>query len=127
MEDPAAAKARGAKGPLQRAVVRLVTPGTLTEDALLEGARANFCAAVVELGGRLGVAWLDISTGIFETEVCGPAGLAAMLGRVAPAEIVADVAIELGVFAPRRVATDRLALQLPAGAAAGRRAACWAR
>jgi DNA mismatch repair protein MutS len=121
MEDPAAAKARGAKGPLQRAVVRLVTPGTLTEDALLEGARANFCAAVVELGGRLGVAWLDISTGIFETEVCGPAGLAAMLGRVAPAEIVADVAIELGVFAPRRVATDRLALQLPAGAAAARR------
>src|SRR5271165_2795669 len=49
LEDPAAAKARGAKGPLKRAVVRLVTPGTLTEESLLEAGRANFLVAVTML------------------------------------------------------------------------------
>src|SRR5271165_6929565 len=57
MEDPAAAKARGAKGPLARAVVRLVTPGTLTEDSLLEAGRANFLAAIVPDGAHFGLAW----------------------------------------------------------------------
>ncbi len=121
MEDPAAARARGAKGPLKREVVRLVTPGTLTEDALLEGARANFLCAVAVAGDELGVAWLDISTGLFETEACEAAGLTALLGRVAPAEILAPAEVELGAFLPRRVATERLAMQVPASAAAARR------
>ncbi len=121
MEDPAAAKARGAKGPLKREVVRLVTPGTLTEDALLEGARANFCAAIALAGGDVGVAWLDISTGLFETEACGAAGLLALLGRIDPAEILAPAEVELGGYAGRRVATERLAMAVPATAAAARR------
>jgi DNA mismatch repair protein MutS len=121
MEDPKAAKARGAKGPLRREVVRLVTPGTLTEDALLEGARPNFLAAVAVAGTALGVAWLDISTGLFETEACDEASLGALLGRVDPAEIIAPDSAPLGPFAGRRVAVDRLALQLPAGASAARR------
>jgi DNA mismatch repair protein MutS len=121
MEDPAAAKARGAKGPLRREVVRLVTPGTITEEALLEGGAANFLASVVEVGGELGVAWLDISTGIFETQACDVAGLAAVLGRVEPAEVFAAEGIELGVFGPRRVLGAGLAMQVPRSAAVARR------
>jgi DNA mismatch repair protein MutS len=121
MEDPAAAKARGAKGPLRREVVRLVTPGTITEEALLEGGLANFLAAVVEVGGALGVAWLDISTGIFETQVTDVAGLAAVLGRVEPSEILAAEGIELGGFGGRRVSAHGLAMRVPRGATEARR------
>jgi DNA mismatch repair protein MutS len=120
MEDPASAKARGAKGPLARAVVRLVTPGTLTEDALLEAGRANFLTAVVRLGLRIGIAWTDISTGQFETQATDEAGLAAVLGRLDPAEILSTETIELGPYSPRRVATARLAMSRPASAAAAR-------
>jgi len=121
MEEAAAAKARGAKGPLRREVVRLVTPGTLTEEALLEGGRANFLAGVVDVAGVLGVAWLDISTGIFETQTVGKAELAATLGRVEPAEIFAPDSIDLGAFAPRLVSGAGLAIRLPQNAAAARR------
>jgi DNA mismatch repair protein MutS len=121
MEDPAAAKARGAKGPLRREVVRLVTPGTLTEEALLEGGAANFLASVVEVGGAVGVAWLDISTGIFETQVTDTAGLAGVLGRVEPAEIFAPEGIALGAFAGRRVSGGGLAMRAPRGAVEARR------
>jgi DNA mismatch repair protein MutS len=120
MEDPAAAKARGAKGPLARAVVRLVTPGTLTEESLLEAGQPNFLAAVAQAGGRLGLAWLDISTGIFETQACEPANLMALLGRIDPAEILAPE-MELGPHAARRVNAAGLALRAPANAAAARR------
>jgi DNA mismatch repair protein MutS len=121
LEDPAAAKARGAKGPLKRDVVRLVTPGTLTEDSLLEAGRANFLTAIVAHEGRLGLAWADISTGLFETEATDAAGLAAILGRLDPAEILAPKDVELGPFAPRRVATGKLAMSIPATAEAARR------
>jgi DNA mismatch repair protein MutS len=121
MEDPAAAKARGAKGPLARAVVRLVTPGTLTEDSLLEAGQANFLAAVGQYGGALAVAWLDISTGIFETQPCDSLALAALLGRIDPAEIVAAPEIELAGFSPRRVSLEGLALRVPATPDAARR------
>jgi DNA mismatch repair protein MutS len=121
MEDPAAARARGAKGPLARAVVRLVTPGTLTEEALLEAGAANFFAAVVEVGGALGVAWLDISTGIFETQASDAAGLAAVLGRVEPSEILAAEGVELGAFGGRRVSGAGLAMAGFRGAEGARR------
>ncbi len=121
MEDPAAAKARGAKGPLARDVVRLVTPGTLTEESLLEAGRANFLLAVAVEGTALGVAWADISTGLFETEACDAAGLGAILGRLDPAEILAPESVELGPFAPRRVSTGRLAMAVPASAEAAKR------
>ncbi|MDE1905327.1 MAG: DNA mismatch repair protein MutS [Rhodospirillales bacterium] len=121
LEDPAEAKARGAKGPLKRGVVRLVTPGTLTEEALLEAGRANFCAAIVAHEGRFGLAWADISTGQFETEQAGADGLAAILGRLDPAEILAAEDIPLGPHAARRVETKRMALALPLNAEAARR------
>src|ERR1700729_4612693 len=63
MEDPAEAKKRGNKSPLRRAVVRIVTPGTLTEDALLDARRHNYLAAVADVSGEIALAWLDLSTG----------------------------------------------------------------
>jgi DNA mismatch repair protein MutS len=121
MEDPAAAKARGSKGPLARAVVRLVTPGTITEDSLLEAGQANFLAAIALLGDELAMAWLDISTGQFETQGCDAASLPALLGRIEPSEILAPEAVALGAYAARRVGTAKLAMQVPRDAtAAGR-------
>ena len=55
IEDPAEAKKRGAKTPVRRAVVRIVTPGTLTEDTLLDARRHNYLAALGEAGGRVGI------------------------------------------------------------------------
>jgi DNA mismatch repair protein MutS len=120
MEDPAAARARGAKGPLARAVVRLVTPGTLTEESLLEAGQPNFFAAIAEIDGALGLAWLDISSGIFETQSCEPKNLISLLGRIDPAEILA-AEMELGPYATRRVSAEGLAMRAPANAAAARR------
>ena len=63
LEDPAEAKKRGSKSVVKRDVVRLVTPGTLTEDSLLEARRHNFLAAYAEVRDQAALAWADISTG----------------------------------------------------------------
>ncbi|MFN4281857.1 MAG: DNA mismatch repair protein MutS [Alphaproteobacteria bacterium] len=88
MEDPAEAKKRGAKSVVKRDVVRLVTPGTLTEDSLLDSKRNNFLAALAEAAGSLGLAWLDLSTGEFVAQELEPDGVAAALARVAPGELL---------------------------------------
>jgi DNA mismatch repair protein MutS len=90
------------RGLIRREVVRLVTPGTLTEEALLEAGRANLLLALAEEGGRLGAAWIDISTGTFETASVAPGELAALLGRLDPAELLAPAAIPLGEWEERR-------------------------
>ncbi|MEO7240845.1 MAG: DNA mismatch repair protein MutS [Sphingomicrobium sp.] len=91
IESPAAArKARGAKALVDRAIVRLVTPGTLTEEALLESSAANWLAAIGRAGDDWAIAAADISTGRFELVACGPGELAAELARLAPAETIAD-------------------------------------
>ncbi|MCC7017428.1 MAG: DNA mismatch repair protein MutS [Rhodospirillales bacterium] len=92
-EDPAAARKRGPKATLRREVTRVVTAGTLTEDALLDSRRNNFIAALAEAEGALALAWLDVSTGAFFTEAFsaergGAGALAAALARIAPREIV---------------------------------------
>ena len=99
MEDP---KARQGKAPLRRAVVRLVTPGTLTEDALLEAGRPNLLLALCAEAGQVGAAWIDISTGLFETECVATGDLPGLLGRLDPAEIVAPAAIPLADWESRR-------------------------
>jgi len=96
------AKSRTGKAPLRRAVVRLVTPGTLTEDSLLEAHRPNLLLALASLDGALGAAWLDVSTGLFETEAPAAADLPALLGRLEPAEILAPVDLPLGDWSDRR-------------------------
>ncbi len=65
VEDPAEAKKRGSKSPVRRAVIRVVTPGTITEDSLLDARRHNYLLAFGEAGGEYGLAWLDLSTGEF--------------------------------------------------------------
>ena len=67
-EDPAAAKKRGAKAVVQREVVRIVTPGTLTEDSLLDSRSHNFLMALAAVGDGLGAAWVDMSTGDFQRD-----------------------------------------------------------
>ena len=88
VEDPAEAKKRGSKSVVKRAVTRIVTPGTLTEDALLEARRHNFLAAVTETGGELGLAWVDISTGSFFVQKVSERDLAAAMARLDPTEIL---------------------------------------
>jgi DNA mismatch repair protein MutS len=88
VEDPAEARKRGAKAVVRREVLRVVTPGTLTEDALLESRRANHLAALAEAQGSLGLAWLDVSTGDFRTQALAAGDLAAALARVEPGELL---------------------------------------
>jgi DNA mismatch repair protein MutS len=88
VEDPAAARKRGAKAVVERAVVRIVTPGTLTEETLLDARAANYLAAIAEAGGALGLAWLDISTGEFRLQPAEAAGLPAALARLEPRELL---------------------------------------
>ena len=93
-ESPAEArKARGSKALVDRAIVRLVTPGTLTEETLLESSAANWLAAVGRAGDDWAVAAADISTGRFELISCGPGELSAELARLAASEVIADSSV----------------------------------
>lgn len=94
MEDPAEAKKRGSKSVVKRDVVRLVTPGTLTEDSLLEARRHNFLAAFAALRGEGALAWVDISTGAFRVMDCPPVRLGPELARLAPREVLLSEASE---------------------------------
>jgi DNA mismatch repair protein MutS len=87
-ENPAEAKKRGNKSVVRREVVRVVTPGTITEEALLDARRHNYLAAVADAGGALGLAWLDVSTGAFFAQPVERTGLAAALARIEPGELL---------------------------------------
>ncbi|MGN6271231.1 MAG: DNA mismatch repair protein MutS [Sphingomonas sp.] len=88
-ESPAEAKKRGgSKALVARGIVRVVTAGTLTEEALLDSRAANWCAAVGEAGGGAAIAAADNTTGRFEIVESSAAGLAADLARLAPAETI---------------------------------------
>ncbi len=88
LEDPAEAKKRGSKSVVRRDVVRLVTPGTLTEDALLEPRRHNFLVAFAEVREAAALAWVDISTGELRVADCPLVRLGAELARLAPREVL---------------------------------------
>ena len=93
-ESPAEArKARGSKALVDRAIIRLVTPGTLTEETLLESGSANWLAAIGRAGEEWGIAAADISTGRFELVACGPGEAAAEVARLSAAEVIADAAV----------------------------------
>ena len=90
IESPAEArKARGAKALVDRAIVRLVTPGTLTEEALARRGAANWLVAVARAGDEWAIAAADISTGRFELVAVRPGRAEAELARLAPAETIA--------------------------------------
>jgi len=88
VEDPATQKQRGGKGPLKREVVRVVTPGTLTEDELLPPRAHNYLAAIGQAEGQTALAWADMSTGDFAVQLCPDDGFETMLARLNPAELV---------------------------------------
>jgi DNA mismatch repair protein MutS len=106
LEDPAAARKRGGKSVVRRDVVRLVTPGTLTEDSLLDARRNNYLLALARSRAsagddRFGLAWIDISTGEFRVAECDRAALASAVGRIEPGEIiVADALYSDAELAP---------------------------
>ena len=87
-ESPAEARKRGHKAVVSRAIVRVVTAGTLTEEALLDSRAANWLAAVAKAGERYGIAAADVSTGRFELASVPAGALDAELARLAAAEIV---------------------------------------
>ena len=88
LENPQEAKKRGAKSVVKRGVVRLVTPGTLTEDTLLHPRESNFLAAFVQVRDQSCLAWVDISTGDIRYSPCPPVRLGPELARLAPAEVL---------------------------------------
>ena len=95
VEDPAEAKKRGSKSVVKRDVVRLVTPGTLTEERLLSPSESNYLMALARIRGgatpQLAIAWIDISTGIFRLAETDEGRLLADILRIEPRElIVAD-------------------------------------
>src|SRR5689334_12615122 len=97
-EDPAEAKKRGGKSVVRRDVVRLVTPGTLTEDSLLDAKSNNYLAALARSRAsagedRFALAWIDISTGEFRVAECDRAALAATIARIEPGEIIVSDAL----------------------------------
>lgn len=93
-EDPKEAKKRGAKSCVRREVVRLVTPGTLTEDHLLDSKKNNYLLSLAKIGDNLGLSWLDLSTGDFYTQEISIKDkteamvLSSSLARLQPVEIV---------------------------------------
>ncbi|MCC7425271.1 MAG: DNA mismatch repair protein MutS [Alphaproteobacteria bacterium] len=94
MEDPAEAKKRGYKSIVRREVTRIITPGTITEEALLDAWRANWLAAVArDARGGLGLAWFDLSTGAFAVAPHDAGSLGPALARLDPAEILLPEAL----------------------------------
>jgi len=94
MESPAEAKKRGYKSVVKRDVVRLVTPGTLTEESLLEARRHNYLAAFAEVRDACAMAWADISTGAFHVMPLAQVRLGPELARLSPSELIVSEAKE---------------------------------
>ena len=113
------------KGPVERRIVRIVTPGTLTDDALLP-AKADRTLASVYIGGnarapRAGLAWLNLASGDFRVTECAPAQLESELHRVAPAEIICAESAEL----PFRSTAPAPACPTGTSRATARAPTCW--
>ena len=133
LEDPAQARKRGGKSVVRRDVVRLVTPGTLTEDTLLDARRNNYLLAVARAhasavaDSRFALAWIDISTGEFRITECDRAGLAAEIARLEPGEIIVSDAlygdVELAPYLRSLPAVTPLTRDVFDGATAERRLA----
>lgn len=92
IEDPAEAKKRGGKSVVRRDVVRLVTPGTITEEKLLSPSESNYLMALTRIRGgaepQLALAWIDISTGVFRLAETEASRLLADILRIDPRELI---------------------------------------
>src|SRR5216684_4245516 len=134
LEDPAAARKRGGKSVVRRDVIRLVTPGTVTEDTLLDARRNNYLAAIARARStseesRFALAWIDISTGEFRIAECERAALAAAIARLEPGEIIVSDALygdaELAPYLRSLPAVTPLPRDVFDGATAERRLATY--
>src|SRR5712691_9648339 len=135
IEDPAEARKRGGKSVVRRNVTRLVTPGTLTEDTLLDARRNNYLLAIARARAsaaeesRFALAWIDISTGEFRIAECDRAGVAAEIARLEPGEIIVSDALygdtELAPYLRSLPAVTPLARDVFDGATAERRLASY--
>ncbi|RWX76823.1 DNA mismatch repair protein MutS [Neorhizobium lilium] len=92
IEDPAEARKRGSKSVVKRDVVRLVTPGTITEEKLLVASESNYLMALARVRGaaeaQMALAWIDISTGVFRLAETDPSRLLADILRIDPRELI---------------------------------------
>ncbi|MFL6861838.1 MAG: DNA mismatch repair protein MutS [Allosphingosinicella sp.] len=111
VESPAEARKRGAKSVVNRAIVRVVTAGTLTEEALLDSRSANWLVAVARVGERFGLAAADVSTGRFELGSIPPHALDAELARLAAAEVIAPEPLPNVAVEERKAGFDSLAAE----------------
>ncbi len=134
LEDPAEAKKRGNKSVVRRDVVRLVTPGTLTEDSLLDARRNNYLVALARSRAsssedRFALSWIDISTGEFRVAECERGALSAEIARIEPGEIIVSDALyadaELAPYLRSLPALTPLPRDLFDGATAERRLASY--
>lgn len=119
VEDPAEAKKRGSKSVVKRDVVRLVTPGTLTEDKLLSPSESNYLMALARIKGgsepQLALAWIDISTGVFRLAETTQLRLLADILRIEPRElIIADSVFHDEELKPTFDVLGRVAVPQPA-------------
>lgn len=112
VEDPAVARKRGAKAIVRREIVRIVTAGTITEDTLLESRQNNYLAALIQAGGLLGLAWIDVSTGAFATRNGTETAMASAIAQLEPAEILIAESLQarLERLDPGRAWRDRLTI-----------------
>ncbi len=92
-----------AKGPVDREVTRIVTPGTLTDSALLDDKADNVLLALCAEKAAVGLAWLSLSSGELRVAEIAPQALASELGRIAPAEVLAVEGVELDGFCVTRL------------------------
>ena len=93
MEAPEEAKKRGNKSVVKRDIIRLVTPGTITEENLLDARAHNYLASLSLAQGKYALAWLDITTGDFYVSNMSPSNLDAELSRLEVGELIASGAI----------------------------------
>ncbi|QCE33844.1 DNA mismatch repair protein MutS [Acetobacteraceae bacterium] len=90
----------GTKGPMPRKIVRIVTPGTITEEELLDSEEPNLLLSIRSYRNKLGIAWADISTGAFETKSIFTANLSELLARLTPSEILCEKSLLPPEFRP---------------------------
>jgi DNA mismatch repair protein MutS len=95
LESPSEAKKRGSKSVVKRGVVRLVTPGTLTEESLLNARQHNFLCSFANIRGNCALSWVDVSTGDFFVQPCDASKVGTLLARLAPKEVLISESADL--------------------------------
>ncbi|MCY4100798.1 MAG: DNA mismatch repair protein MutS [Rhodobacteraceae bacterium] len=107
-EDPSEAKKRGNKAIVRREVIRVITPGTLTEDSLLTANQNNYIAAIHQIRKSVALAWADISSGSFHVTSFPLVNLASQLSRISPKEVIYPETYSAQILGIVRETTDSL-------------------